>query len=192
MPTYPAGTRKPGQRAMISSAPNSSTVRPYWAAAAFWFAPKPGSAGPILMPPVIVRRCCPVSASSSRQRAYARWASGTYAGDSPYASRMPRERPCDEPLWWPRAKASRPRTRRPRRARWYAAALPIPPSPSTITSYCVSTRIVRTLSSYACAIAANRPHHTWQWWHSLQDSDTARGMLCSRQREGWRSYGVLR
>src|SRR5688572_25834693 len=44
-----------------------------------------------------------------------------------------------EPPWLaPRSCAgpnfSSPRTRRPRAARWYAAALPMPPSPTTITS----------------------------------------------------------
>src|SRR5579859_1454045 len=49
--------------------------------------------------------------------------------------RMMRVSPCDEPSVWPRGKASRPRTRCPRWASWYAAALPMAPRPTMMTSY---------------------------------------------------------
>src|SRR6185295_8833334 len=43
--------------------------------------------------------------------------------------------PCEDPRSLGMSNRSSPRTRMPRRARWYAVALPIPPTPATITSY---------------------------------------------------------
>src|ERR1700704_774164 len=43
--------------------------------------------------------------------------------------------PWELPIWFGIVKRSSPSTRCPRRARWKAAALPIPPTPATITSY---------------------------------------------------------
>src|SRR5215470_6216565 len=54
---------------------------------------------------------------------------------------MMRVCPCDEPKTWGGVKRSSPSTRRPRRARWYAAALPIAPSPTTTTSCVTAPRV---------------------------------------------------
>src|SRR5215475_1313190 len=48
---------------------------------------------------------------------------------------MMREMPCDEPRSWGMSYCSSPRTRTPRRARCATVALPIPPTPTTMTSY---------------------------------------------------------
>ena len=48
--------------------------------------------------------------------------------------RTTRERPWLEPRACAGVKRSSPSTRLPRRARWYAAALPIAPRPTTIAS----------------------------------------------------------
>src|SRR5215210_5278421 len=56
---------------------------------------------------------------------------------------MMRDRPPDEPSWCARPNASRPRTPCPRRASWYAVALPIAPSPMTMTSYTDVIRLRR-------------------------------------------------
>src|SRR5919202_6187981 len=48
---------------------------------------------------------------------------------------MMRERPCDEPRSWGMSYCSSPSTRTPRRARCATVALPIPPTPTTMTSY---------------------------------------------------------
>src|SRR5262245_12989220 len=48
---------------------------------------------------------------------------------------MIRLKPCEEPKGCRSSNRSSPSTRRPRRDRWNAAALPMPPSPSTIASY---------------------------------------------------------
>src|SRR5262249_50655032 len=48
---------------------------------------------------------------------------------------MTRTRPWELPRSWATANCSRPRTRQPRRASSYTAALPMPPTPITITSY---------------------------------------------------------
>src|SRR5205085_9520070 len=49
--------------------------------------------------------------------------------------RVRREPPWLEPRWWTGPNFSRPSTRAPRADRWWAAALPIPPRPITITSW---------------------------------------------------------
>src|SRR5688500_6860629 len=49
---------------------------------------------------------------------------------------MTRDRPWLDPRSWAGVNRSSPRTRRPRRARCQAAALPMPPSPTTMTSWC--------------------------------------------------------
>src|SRR5436190_23787865 len=48
---------------------------------------------------------------------------------------MMRLRPCEDPRSCGMSNCSRPSTRAPRAAAWYAAALPIPPTPTTMTSY---------------------------------------------------------
>src|SRR5690348_1261691 len=48
---------------------------------------------------------------------------------------MMRLTPCEEPSWWGTSNCSIPSTFFPRRARWKRVALPMPPTPITITSY---------------------------------------------------------
>src|SRR5579872_6660184 len=57
---------------------------------------------------------------------------------------MMRVLPCDEPRSWTGQNCSKPATRCPRWARCAATALPMPPKPTTITSYMVVKRSSRT------------------------------------------------
>src|SRR6266540_896723 len=57
---------------------------------------------------------------------------------------MIRESPPKDANVCPRAKRSNPSTLRPRLARWYAAALPCAPRPTTIASYAGIRRGYRT------------------------------------------------
>ncbi len=43
--------------------------------------------------------------------------------------------PCEEPSWCGTSNCSSPSTRWPRAARWKHVALPMPPTPITMTSY---------------------------------------------------------
>src|SRR5258705_1251109 len=60
---------------------------------------------------------------------------------------MIRDSPCDDPLSWAGIKASKPSTFVCCLERWYAAALPIAPRPTTITSNAPST-VVRADASW--------------------------------------------
>src|SRR5262249_57224606 len=97
-----------------------------------------------------------------------------------YASRMIRVTPCDEPSSFGTSKRSSPRTRRPRRARWHSAALPIPPTPTTIASYRLSIWRLSTRRPYR-RVTFSHPHHDRQRPARLRDRrDTRRGLRTDR------------
>src|ERR1700680_1634699 len=50
---------------------------------------------------------------------------------------MMRLMPWDDPIEWGMSNRSRPSTLWPRRANWKAVALPMPPMPTTMTSYII-------------------------------------------------------
>ena len=133
-PTRPSGSANAGNRRRTSCGVRSSYGRPCTWALRSAPATTGAAAGPIMSPPVGSRSRSPETRSSSSQSAYARSSSGTYAGSSKYALRMIRVCPCDAPSRCPGGCASSPRTRRPRPESRHAAALPITPSPMTISS----------------------------------------------------------
>ena len=75
-----------------------------------------------------------LSRSISRHSSCERRASGTYSRPSPIATRVIRVSPCVDPHACGGAYWSIPMTETPRAASCRQAALPIAPSPTTITS----------------------------------------------------------
>ncbi len=87
-----------------------------------------------------VSSSAPLSRSISRHSSCERRASGTYSRPSPIARRVIRVSPCVDPQAWGGTYWSIPMTETPRAASCQDAALPIAPSPTTMTS---ADRIVR-------------------------------------------------
>src|SRR5215813_4358493 len=65
---------------------------------------------------------------------------------------MMRVWPCELPWVWPRGNCSKPRTRAPRWTSLQAAALPMPPSPTTITSALLIAALLYTTKRRAVGV----------------------------------------